>query len=186
MSGRLPFSLILPGILLVWSCGGSSSPETPAAEESVEYSIPAGWIMEAPSVQMRKGQYRLPKAEGDSEDAVLAVYHFPGQGGSIQSNIDRWVNQFKKPDGSPVADAARIEKMEVNGRTVTIVDVSGTYSASMGPMAGGAAEKPGYRMLGAIIDTNSGPWFFKLTGPENTISRWEASFTEFVNSLKVG
>jgi len=186
MNGRLPFALIMSSVLLAWGCGNSSRQNVPASEGAVEYSIPAGWIMETPSMELRKGQYRLPRAEGDAEDAVMAVYHFPGQGGSIQSNIDRWINQFTTDDGSPVTDAAQIEKKPVNGETVIIVDVSGTYSASMGPMAGGASKKPGYRMLGAIVDTKVGAWFFKLTGPQNTVARWEESFTEFVNSLRIG
>ena len=50
---------------------------------------------------MRVAQYKLPKAAGDSEDALLVVYYFgQGQGGSPQANIDRWIEQMKQPDGS--------------------------------------------------------------------------------------
>src|SRR5262245_10271326 len=41
-----------------------------------------GWIVEKPANTMRKAQYSLPRAEGDSEDASLIVHYFGGQGGS--------------------------------------------------------------------------------------------------------
>ena len=64
-------------------------------------------------------------------------------------------------------------------------DVSGTYqSGGMGPMSQ-TVSKPGYRMLGAIIDTKRGPWFFKLTGPVKTVEKWLGSWEEFVDSLHV-
>ena len=134
---------------------------------------------------MRKGQYRLPRAEGDAEDAEMAVFHFPGQGGSIQANVDRWISQFSRPDGSPASGTAQVVERQVSGLAVTIVDVSGTYNASMGPMIAAASSRPDYRMLAAIVDTEMGPWFFKLTGPRRTVALWEGSFEQFVNSLKV-
>jgi len=30
----------------------------------------------------------------------MAVFVFPGGGGGVQANINRWVSQFKQPDGS--------------------------------------------------------------------------------------
>ena len=38
----------------------------------------------------------------------------------------------------------------------------------------------GYR----LIETATGPWFLKLTGPEATVTQWEAGFREFVNSAQ--
>jgi hypothetical protein len=169
--------------VLILGCSSSSAPEEEAAGE-IAYAVPDGWVAETPSSGMRKGQYRLPRADGDSEDAEVAVFHFPGMGGSIQGNIDRWIGQFSSEDGSTVENAQTSEKT-VNGSTVTLVDVSGTYGASMGgPMTSGK-PKPGYRMLAAIIETGAGPWFFKLTGPQATVAKWESSFQSFTDSLKV-
>ena len=82
------------------------------------------------------------------------------------------------------ADAEISEKM-VRGQKVTLLEVSGTYqSGGMGPMSRGVS-KPGYRMLGAIIDTTQGPWFFKLTGPVQTVEKWSDSWTQFVDSLRI-
>ena len=69
---------------------------------------------------MRKAQYRLPRVEGDPEDAELVVFYFQGSGGAPQANIDRWIGQFTRPDGSPIGDAARTTNRQANGLPLTI------------------------------------------------------------------
>ena len=131
---------------------------------------------------MRKAQYALPKAEGDSEDGELTVFYFGlGQGGSVEANIDRWIGQISQPDNSSSKDKAKIVKKEVLGLPVTQVDVSGTYSAGM--MSPGP-PRPGYRLMGAVVETPEGPWFFKLVGPQKTIAKWAPSFDFFVGSFR--
>lgn len=153
--------------------------------ERVEYQAPTGWVEQAPSSRMRQAQYLLPRAEGDGEDAELVVFHFPGQGGSVQANIARWIGQMSRPDGSPASDDATLSEKMVRGQKVTLLEVDGTYkSGGMGPMTQ-AVSKPGYRMQAAIIETAGGPWFFKLTGPVATVEKWSDSWAEFVDSLQV-
>ncbi len=145
-------------------------------------AMPAEWVEQTPSSGMRKAQFALPKAEGDGEDGELAVFYFGlGQGGSVEANIDRWIGQISQSDGSPSKDKAKTSKREISGMSVTLVDVSGTYSAGM---MSNAPPRQGYRMLAAVVETPEGPWFFKLTGPEKTIGKWAASFDQFVNGLK--
>jgi hypothetical protein len=45
-------------------------------------------------------------------------------------------------------------------------------------------KKPGYRLLGAIVQAPEGPVFFKLTGPAATISTAESGFEALVSSLR--
>ena len=161
-------------------------PPSQARAVRVEYQAPTGWIEETPSSRMRQAQYLLPRAGADQEDAELVVFHFPGQGGSIEANIARWIGQMSRPDGSPATDDAEISHKMVRGQKVTLLEVSGTYqSGGMGPRGQGAS-KTGYRMRGAIVDTNQGPWFFKLTGPAETVGKWSDSWTAFVDSLQIG
>ena len=70
--------------------GGSQPPESAA----LIFQAPSEWVSERPSSGMRRAQYRLAREEGDAEDAELTVFYFPGQGGAIQANIDRWVGMF--------------------------------------------------------------------------------------------
>ena len=48
----------------------------------ISYSVPADWKSEKPKSSMRKAQYRIPGFEG-AEDAEMAVFVFPGTGGSV-------------------------------------------------------------------------------------------------------
>jgi hypothetical protein len=95
--------------------------------------------------------------------------------------------QFSTDDGGSVADAAKVTQEEINGLNVTTLDVEGAYSGAMSaaPMAGqGGAVTPDYRMLAAVIETNTGPWFIKLTGQRDSVGEWEDSFQKFVRSAK--
>jgi hypothetical protein len=47
----------------------------------------------------------------------------------------------------------------------------------------GAAKKPGYRLLGAIVEAPEGPVFFKLTGPAKTVAVAKADFEKMLSSL---
>lgn len=162
----------------------SGSPGTATSSGNLHFHAPEGWIEEQPSSQMRRAQYRLPGQRGE-DDAELAIFVFPGTGGSVQANVDRWIGQFTQPDGSSSAEKAEINKREVNGLPVTFVSLTGTYDpGSMAPMAGGTSEpQEGYKMLAAIIETTSDPWFLKLTGPETTVDYWKDSFDAFVESV---
>lgn len=134
---------------------------------------------------MRVAQFALPKAAGDAEDASLVIFYFgPGQGGSVQANLDRWMGQMQQPDGSPSRAKAKTETMRANGLNVTLLDVSGTYTAEMTPGAGDRQNKPNYRMRAAVIETPGGPYFIKLTGPAKTIAQWDGAFMSFLNSME--
>lgn len=162
----------------------SASQELPSGE--VLYTAPADWVAQPPSSSMRKAEFRWPGVEGN-EDAEMAVFFFPGTGGSVQANLERWYGQFKQADGSATAARAHTQKVDAKGLAVTVTHVTGTYLKSQSPMmmSGPVEEKPNYAMLAAIVETANGPWFFKATGPETTISHWRPSFDEFVKALRV-
>ncbi len=147
------------------------------------WSKPDGWIAEKPASSMRKAQFRLSKAESDPEDATVIIFYFQGGGGGVRANIERWISQFKEA-GEQARAVADEEKIEVNGLPQTLVDITGTYLFKTRPMAPTATEKPGFRMLGAVIEANSGPWFVKFVGPEKTVAKWEKSFRQFLASFK--
>jgi hypothetical protein len=162
---------------------GAAAP--PASTADLKFTPPSGWIAEKPSSTSRKAQFKIPRTEGDPEDAELVVYYFQGGGGTPQANVDRWISQFTGPDGKPVSNAKISHKM-VGSIPLTVVDVSGTYSGSMGAMQSGGSTQPGFRMLGAIAETTSGPWFVKLTGPARTVAKWEPGFQSFLDSMRQG
>lgn len=162
----------------------SGMPASPHGSGVLKWTAPPEWVQETPTSSMRKAQYRLPRAAGDAEDAELAIFYFEGSGGSVQANIDRWIGQFRKADGTPAGDIAKTTHRQSRAIPITIVDVSGTYLAGGMSMPGNKSEKPGFRMLAAVAEAGSGPWFFKLTGPAKTVARWEPAFESFLDTLQ--
>jgi hypothetical protein len=166
------------------SAHDAAQQESADAKKSLTYNVPQDWIAEMPASAMRKAQYRLPRAEGDPEDAEMAVFYFRGGGGGVQANIDRWTGQFQKSDSNSATSAARTTHKVVQGIPLTIVDIRGTYSAqSMGPTMAQSDKKENFRMLAAVVEAGDGPWFFKLTGPAKTVDKWEKSFKSFLDTI---
>jgi hypothetical protein len=167
---------------------GNSQSETQTRASStgeLKYKVPTGWVSEPPSSSMRVAQYKLPKVEGDSEDATLTLYFFgSGQGGSVSDNVDRWINQMQQPDGSPSKDKAKTETLNVNGLKVTMVDVSGTYTAQMSPGSDSRHNDRNQRLRAAVVETPKGNYFAKLIGPEKTVAHWDQSFVDYIKSFE--
>jgi hypothetical protein len=162
----------------------------PLSGTEIKYSAPEGWIAETPSGSMRKAQYKPPGVEGKTpaelkDPAELAVFHFPGTGGSVEANFNRWYGQFKQPDGGSTQERAETKSVMATELPVTIVYATGTYLKSSSPMAmdGPVEELPGYALLAAIVETANGPWFFKTTGPQETIDYWRPEFEKFAETI---
>jgi len=150
----------------------------------LSFVTPDGWTSTPPASSMRVAEFTLPRAPGDGEDAQLIVYYFGGSGGSVDANIQRWIAQIEQADGRPSGAVAKKESRQVNGLTVSLVDLSGTYTAETAPGSAAHHNKPHFRMRAGVVDTPRGPYFIKLIGPEQTIARWDGAFNQFVGSLK--
>ena len=157
--------------------------QAPAAAGQLLYKAPAAWTVTPVTSSMRVGEFRLPKADGDSEDAALVVYYFGGTGGSVQANIDRWVGQISQPDGRASKDVAIVTNRKVNGLAMTHVDVSGTLVAEVTPGSAERFNKPGFRLRAAVIETPKGPYFIRVVGPAKTVARWEKDIEAFLSSV---
>lgn len=146
------------------------------------YTAPAAWQREPVKSQMRVDQYRLPRAEGDSEDGELAVT--ANIGGGTEMNIERWRGQFSTLDGQPIPDSAfKRESHEINGLKIVVVDIAGRFNAGSMMPGGDATPRDNYRMLAAIVETPTGPWFFKALGPAATMAKHHDGFMAFVHTM---
>ncbi len=146
----------------------------------IKWNPPGAWKAQPPR-PMRAATYAVPAAPGDKEDGECIVSYFgPGQGGGVKENVDRWLGQFEEASARA---AAKNAGKTINGLRVTTLDVSGTYSGAGGPMAASKVSKPGYRLLGAIVDGPQGPVFFKFTGPAKTVAANRAAFEAMLASL---
>ena len=156
---------------------GTGSEQSPTSAGGVRWTVPPQWGRQPPR-QMRIATYTIQPAEGDAGGAECAVFFFgSGQGGDVQSNINRWLGQFENA-GKPEQSSK-----EVNGLPVTLVAVSGIYLAPGGPMMQSQGKKSDYRLLGAIIEAPEGAVFFKLTGPSKTVGSAKKEFDELVSSV---
>lgn len=144
----------------------------------VKWKAPAAWKSQGER-PMRAATYSVPAAAGDKEAGELAVFYFgPGQGGGVQANLDRWQGQFPQKTGAP-----KTGKSTAAGLAVTSIDVSGTYASSASPMSPEKVDKPGFRMLGAIVEAPQGAVFFKFTGPAKTVAANEAAFQGMIKAI---
>lgn len=169
-------------IILLFSC---SKPPQPLDLGPVVLQAPADWTSSPPTSMMRKAQFTLPRAAGDSEDGELVVFYFGGEGGSAEANLKRWAGQFEQLDGSSSMDKIKSSTETVAGMALTILDLSGTYVAPVNPMdPTNRYNKPNFRMLAAVLETADGPFFFKLVGPEKTIEKSSAVFADFLKSAR--
>jgi hypothetical protein len=148
----------------------------------LRWTAPPGWKNEGPA-PMRAATYLIPAAPGDQVGAECGVYFFgPGQGGSVDANLDRWNGQFTDPKGAPAA--GKVARRTVHGLPITTLDVSGVYLGLGGPTASDTHAVAGYRLLGAIIDAPGGRVFIKLTGPGLTVAENLRKFEELLASFQ--
>jgi hypothetical protein len=152
-----------------------------AAAAELTYQVPSGWRTEQPKSSMRLAQFALPKDAGDPEDAAAVIYFFgEGQGGGVDANLERWAGQMAQAGGRPgTVKDGRKTSFTANGHTVTVIDITGTYT----DMMSGAAAKAGFRMKAAVVETPGGAYFVKLTGPDKTVTKWDAAFKAFLQSM---
>jgi hypothetical protein len=139
------------------------------------WRAPSGWTPDPNPHAMRLATYRVPSAKGDSEPTEMTVSR---AGGSTEANIRRWVGQFDE------AGRDTLKEKTVAGMHVTTVEVGGTYLAGGMMGASPAARHPGFMLLGAVVETPSGPpYFFKLVGPTASVRAAQAGFNAMMDGL---
>ena len=159
-----------------------------AAQPPLTFDAPAGWIAVEPLEPGRVAEFVAPRAAEDAEDAACVVYHFGGdsdQDGvvAVEAQLERWTNEMLQPDGRPSADVATTSRFEVDGRQVTMLDVPGIFAAEVLPGSGMRYYKREFRLKAAVVESPDGPFFFKLTGPDQTVTHWESAFAALVDSV---
>lgn len=191
MTRRIYNVVVLSSLIVAAACSSSASLSSNQNQSSVpangelKFKAPDGWVVEKTTSTMRVAQYKLPRAEGDTEDASLVLYYFgANQGGSVQANVERWVNQIKQPDGSSSQDKAKTETLTINGLKVTTVDITGTYAAEMTPGSGDIHSNANYRLRAAVVETPKGNYFPKLIGPASTVAKWEQAYNDYLKSFE--
>lgn len=148
---------------------------TSTGPDDIAWEVPKSWQSMPNPNTMRKATYKIPKAPGDAEDAELTV---SAAAGGVDANIKRWSGQFGDAD-------AKTDARAPNGLKVTVVEIKGTFaSGGMGMMGGPTTPKDHYMLLGAVVDGGDRQHFFKMTGPEKTVTAAKKDFDAFVASFR--
>ena len=144
----------------------------------IQWKAPSQWKA-LPDRPMRASTFSVPPAAGDNEPGEMAIFYFgQGQGGSVEANVQRWIGQFQNTTGP-----AKRSTQKINGFSVTTIELGGAYLFSPTPMSQEKTLKPGYKMLGAIVEAPEGPVFFKFTAPEKTVAANENAFHIMLKSI---
>jgi hypothetical protein len=146
---------------------------------------PDAWKEEPPANAMRLTQFKLPKADGDPEDAELIIFTFPGGSGDPDANLKRQLAKFKPAEGKDKVDA-KVEKIKVGKIEAPYQDITGTFLSKFPPNAPTAkvTEKANYRQLYVILITDKGDFYPTLIGPAKTVEKHKKDFEEFLKNLK--
>jgi len=142
--------------------------------KAIKLKVPNNWKQEEPSNNLRLSQFKLPPVEGDKPSTELVISSFGGDGGGVDQNFKRWVDQFTA-EGRKV----KLTSGECEQGKYYVNDVTGTYlQSSGGPFAGGKkTPMPGYRSLSVVLAVpEKGVYFLRLTGPEKTVTSAAESF----------
>ncbi|MCC7013848.1 MAG: hypothetical protein IT454_14925 [Planctomycetes bacterium] len=159
--------------------------DAPSAAKELSFTAPEGWISEPPSNAMRKGQYRLPPSAGDTAAAELVIFYSGKMGmGPLEANLNRWALQFEQTDGSKSRDKMTNTTRRVDAGAVTETELEGTYVAEKVMGSGERYHESGWKLMGAILESDHGPYYLKLVGPKATVEAHAAAFRAFVSSAK--
>lgn len=165
--------------------GPQSRPTTPtrpkAPTRALRWTLPKGWTAKTPSSRMRAMEAEIPGG------LRVVIYHFgKGRGGTPQANLDRWLGQIKPEGGRAAKDVARRSLRVQNRLVIRSLDVNGTYVAETAPGSGKFVNKPGQRLMAAVVEGGDGPYFVKLIGVAKAVEAQVKSFYKFLGSLDTG
>lgn len=147
---------------------------TKVAAGDITLTVPETWKKkEKASSQLRIAEIEVPATKEDKDNGELVVFFFgAGGAGGIDANVTRWIGQFEEEGRKVRSFTGKSEQGKY-----TLVDLTGTYKKPIGPPIQMKSEsKPGWRMIGVILETEKGPYFLKLDGPAKTIAAVEADY----------
>lgn len=153
------------------------------ADSKLSCETPGTWRVVKPANRLLEHEFAVdPPKDVKSSHARMTIMQ---AGGTVEANISRWISQFKDTEAGADRSAAKVEKQAINGMTVTTVEITGTYMEALRGPFGPKTPRENYRLVGAIVETGiAGNYFFKLVGPDMTVSPARDAFLEMLKSLK--
>ncbi len=165
-------------------------------ERQLRVSVPATWEVVEPRNRLIEFELAIlpddaaePAEDPGSDAAALAPrgrLTMMAAGGDIDSNIRRWVGQFRLGRDADGKDAMQRDERKLRGAVAHVLDIAGTYFDSPKGPFGPKVELADYRMLGAIIEVEgAGKYFVKFYGPSAIVEANREAFEAMLASLEV-
>lgn len=150
--------------------------------DGLAFTVPDGWkagdIGTGPFPPV--AVFNLSAVEGDAEGPQVRITHYPAMKGKDDMNLQRWLGQVTKEDGSSYSmDEAQLMVEEMGNVRLKVIDLSGNVKATMRD-----TPRPDNRMIAAIVDHPKGPHFVVAFGPRKSMEHWAGSIKLFLASAK--
>ncbi|MBL0172187.1 MAG: hypothetical protein IPP90_15975 [Gemmatimonadaceae bacterium] len=168
--------------LPVATLGAQNAPSSGSLTTFLDYqtAVPSTWSSRAPSSSMRLAEYST--ASVGSGSAEVVVYFFgPGQGGSVDANLERWKSQFSNPTGQPVEEK---RTQLTKPFPITMAEYRGTYARGIGTGSTAEAARPNHVLIAMVVETPRGTLFFQCFGPVEAVEAQREAYLQFVTGLK--
>jgi len=115
---------------------------------------------------------------GGNKDAQCYVAMMGGDGGGLDMNVNRWLDQVGAAARKP-AEIAKLPTIEMLGGKGVLVESYGNFSGM------GAEAKKGAGLLGIICLLDGRAVFVKFIGPADLVKREKDNFLAFSRSLRM-
>jgi hypothetical protein len=146
---------------------------------------PKDWKEIPVTSSVRAAQFTISDKKDEQADLVVTFFG-PNGVGPVDANIDRWVGQVQQANGKPSKDIAKIEQVKIAGQDATLVSVSGhVMTQQMGPSSPPAVDITDGGLIGAIVTSPSGPYYFKITGYKKTLDAAAPKFRAMLTGMKL-
>jgi hypothetical protein len=152
--------------------------------DGMKSTTPSTWVSERPINNFRFMQFRVPKVEGDSDDAEIVLSK--GQSGSTKDNLERWKKSFVAPEGKKIDDVAKEGKARVGKFEGNLLQIEGSYRSfeRPGDPSSKLTLKPNFKFDGIIVETKNEVFYIRFTGPAKTIEKNEKAFMDWLKSFE--
>jgi hypothetical protein len=141
------------------------------------FTRPAKWEWVESTSKMRKAQLKVTDAESKASADVAFYYFGTGGAGGVEANVERWLGQFAEPRDQI---NAKIDHTTVGKTKVTYVQAEGTYKSGM--PGGPTTPNPGFALIGAILESDDGNVYVRMTGPKEFAKSLVVEFKKMVES----
>lgn len=166
-------ALLLTGISLE---AEEKAPPATLKVGALTFTGEAPWKKSDEPRPMSAGTLTLPGKDGGAElNAVF--YHFgPGQGGDLNSNVQRWEGMFS---ANPAPKTTK-DEFEFGSEKATLVSIAGTYTGSR--FSPEKEPRKDWLLLAAVIPSTEGDVYVRFVGPSATVTAAKEDFKKLLQT----